>query len=106
MVQETLKVQRISTYESLEDEHSEVMQVRVEETWLTPYNRYLADGLPPYELAEGKIVKRNSRRYTLIDGNLFRYDYTYLLLICVSGDQCTRIMSELHEGICGSHIGG
>jgi len=26
--------------------------------------------------------------------------------MCVSGEQCTRIMSELHEGICGSHVGG
>ena len=24
----------------------------------------------------------------------------------VHGEQCTRIMSELHEGVCGSHVGG
>jgi len=24
----------------------------------------------------------------------------------MSGEQCTRIMVELHEGICGNHIGG
>ena len=49
MVQETLKVPRIITCESLEDEHFEVMQVRVEEIYLTPYMRYLADGLLPSE---------------------------------------------------------
>ncbi|XP_068474112.1 uncharacterized protein [Phaseolus vulgaris] len=26
--------------------------------------------------------------------------------ICVYGEQCTRLMSELHEGVCGSHVGG
>jgi len=54
---------------------------------------------------EAKIVKRNERRYTLIDGNIFRHGYTHPILRCVSEDQCARIMAELHGGICGSHIG-
>ncbi|XP_068461682.1 uncharacterized protein [Phaseolus vulgaris] len=28
------------------------------------------------------------------------------LKICVHGEQCARLMSELHEGVCGSHVGG
>ena len=55
---------------------------------------------------EAKIVKRNTGQYTLIDGNLFRHGYTHPILTCVSGDQCARIIVELHEGICSSHIGG
>ena len=80
--------------------------VKAEETWLTPYKRYLTDGLSPSEPAKAKIVKRNSQRYTLIDGNLFRYGYTQPLLTCVIGDHCTQIISELREGICGNHIAG
>jgi len=97
MVQETLKVPRITIGEVLEEESSEVMQIRIEETWLTVYKRYLVDGLLPSKLAKAKIVKRNSGRYTLIDRNLFRYGYTHPLLTCVIGDQRTRIMSELDE---------
>jgi len=52
------------------------------------------------------MVKRNAGRYTLIDGNLFLYGYSHPLLTCVNGDQCAQIMSKLHEGVCGSHIGG
>jgi len=37
---------------------------------------------------------------------LFRYGFTQPILVCVSGEQCTRIMAELHEGIYGSHISG
>ena len=37
---------------------------------------------------------------------MFRHGYTHPILMCVSGEQCTRIMAELHEGICGSHIDG
>jgi len=55
---------------------------------------------------EAKMVKRNAGRYTLINGNLFRHGYTHPILTCVSGDQCVCIITELHEGICSSHIGG
>ena len=73
---------------------------------MTPYRGYLADGVLPLEPAEAKKIKRNSAKYTLVDGKLFRHGFTHPILVCVSGDQCTRIMAELHEGISGSHIGG
>jgi len=55
---------------------------------------------------QAKEVKRNAGKYTLINGKLFHHGYTHSILTCVSGDQFIRIMEELHEGICGSHIGG
>jgi len=41
---------------------------------MTPYKRYLADGLLPLEPAEARIVKKNPSRYTLVDGKLFRHE--------------------------------
>jgi len=76
------------------------------DTWMTPYRRYLADGILPAEPEEVNKMKRNVARYTLVDGTLFRHGFTHPILTCVSGDECTRIMAELHEGICGSHVGG
>ncbi|XP_068486446.1 uncharacterized protein [Phaseolus vulgaris] len=76
------------------------------DTWMTPYRRYIAYGILPAEPGEGKRIKKNSVRYTLVDGVLFKHGFTHPILTCVSGDECTRIMSELHEGICGSHVGG
>ena len=84
------------------DSCPKVLQDGATETWITPYKRYLTDGLLPAEPMEAKIVKRNAGRYTLIDGNLFRHAYTHPILTCVSEDQCARIMVELHEGICCS----
>jgi len=72
---------------------------------MTPYQRYLGDGVLPLEPTEAGKIKKNSRKYTLIDGKLSRHGFTHPILVCVSGEQCTRIMAELHEGICGSHIG-
>jgi len=73
---------------------------------MTPYQRYLADGVLRVELAEAKAVKRYAGRYTLLDGKFFRHGYTHPILTCVNGDQCTCIMAELHEHICGNHLGG
>jgi len=73
---------------------------------MTPYKRYLADGILLFEPMEAKKIKENAAKYTLIDGELFRHGFTHLILVCVNGDQCACIIAELHEGICGSHIGG
>ena len=108
LTQETLRTPSVSAYPvSLEE--GDPMQVCVVEegdTWMTPYRRYLADGILPLESAEAKKIKKNSAKYTLVDGELYRHGFTHPILVCVSGDQCTRIMAELHEGICGSHVGG
>jgi len=108
LTQGTLKTPSVSVY-SVSPGGKDPMQVCVLEegdTWMTPYRRYLANGILLVELEEGKKIKRNSARYTLMDGALFRHGFTHLILTCVSGDECTRIMAELHEGICGSHVGG
>ncbi|XP_068486911.1 uncharacterized protein [Phaseolus vulgaris] len=97
--QETVRVPCISTYVASPDEERSVQVCALEEgdTWMTPYRRYLADGILQTEPEEGKKTKRNVAKYTLVDGILFRHGFTHPILTCVSGDKCTRIMAELHE---------
>ena len=52
------------------------------DTWMTPYRRYLADGILPAEPEEGKKVRRNSATYTLVDGTLFRHGFTHPIYVC------------------------
>ena len=108
LTQETLRTPNVNTYSiSLgEGDPMQVCTIEEGDTWMTPYRRYLADGILPLEPKEGKKIKRNSTKYTLVDGELFRHGFTHPILVCVRRDQCTRIMVELHEGICGSHVGG
>ena len=102
--QDTARAPCISTYATSSEEGKGVQICALEEgdTWMTPYRRYLAEGILPAEPEEGKKIKRNAARYTLVDGILFKHGFTHPILTCVSGDECTRIMVELHEGICGS----
>ncbi|XP_068466373.1 uncharacterized protein [Phaseolus vulgaris] len=104
--QETLRTPRVRAHPVGEIKMTQVCAVHEPDTWITPYQRYIADGLLPMDSTEARKVKRNSSKFTLIDGELYRFGFTHPLLVCVHGERCTRIMAELHEGICGSHIGG
>jgi len=106
LTQETLQTPKVSLYPVLGEESMQVCLVEGGETWMTPYKRYLAYGIQPLEPTESRKIKKNSAKYTLIDGELFIHGYTHPILLCVSGDQCAWIMAELHEGICESHISG
>jgi len=106
LTQETVKTPTISSYPVAGEIMPQVYQVESGETWMTAYQCYLADEVLPLEPAEAQKIKKNSSKYTLIDGKLFKHGLTHPVLICVDDKQWIRIMAELHEGICGSHIGG
>jgi len=55
---------------------------------MKPYKRYLANGILPLEPTKARKTKKNSARYTLIDGELFRHGFIHPILVSVSGDQC------------------
>ena len=93
MTQDTQRAPRISTYaDAPEEGQMQVCVLTRGDTWMTPYKRYLADGALPVEPEEGKKVKRNAARYTLVDGVLFTHGFTHPILTCVSGDECTSDM--------------
>ena len=71
LTQETLKVPRIVAYDIPVDELVVVLQVDIAETWITPYQCYLVDGLLPVDSTEAKIIKRNAGKYTLLTAKCF-----------------------------------
>ena len=68
--QDTVRAPCISTYATSREEERGVQVCALEEgdTWMTPYRRYLGDRILPAEPEEGKKIKRNAARYTLVDG--------------------------------------
>ncbi|XP_038715980.1 uncharacterized protein LOC120009442 [Tripterygium wilfordii] len=57
-----------------------------------------------YEARGLNMVK--AARYTLIDGELYRRSFTLPYLRCLAPREADYVLREVHEGICGSHIGG
>ena len=88
LTQETLRTPSVSAYPVSVGEGDPMQVYVVEEgdTWMTPYRHYLADGILPLEPEESKKIKRNSAKYTLLDGELFRHGFTHPILVCVSGE--------------------
>ena len=81
-----LRTPSVSAYPVSQGDPMQVCAVEEGDTWMTPYRRYLANGILPLEPTEGKKIKRNSAKYTLVDGDLFKHGYTHPILVCVSGD--------------------
>src|ERR1044072_9947149 len=50
--------------------------------------------------------RREATQYAMVGGVRYKQGFTTPLLRCVSLEQSRNIMKEVHEGVCGSHIGG
>ncbi|GKU97126.1 hypothetical protein SLEP1_g10306 [Rubroshorea leprosula] len=55
-------------------------------SWTDPILSFLRDGIVPEDRHEAMKLRRKASRYTLVDGVLYA-------------------LREVHEGICGSHVG-
>ena len=106
LTHETLRTPRVRAHPVGEVTMMQVCAIHEPDTWITPYQRYMLDGVLPMDPTEARKIKKNSSKFILVDGELYRFGFTHPLLVCVHGEKCMRIMVELHEGICGSHIGG
>jgi len=74
-----------------------------ESTWITPNKQYLLDGT--CSSRSERTIKQRAARFVLIGGDLYRHGYTRPLLKCLTPDQASYVVRELHEGICGTHSG-
>ncbi|KAG7559308.1 Ribonuclease H domain [Arabidopsis thaliana x Arabidopsis arenosa] len=74
--------------------------------WIGAIRSYIADGEVPTEKWAARKLKAKAARYTLIDGELFKWRFSGPLLICVEGNEARRVMEEIHGGSCGNHSGG
>ncbi|GKV48647.1 hypothetical protein SLEP1_g55446 [Rubroshorea leprosula] len=50
-------------------------------------------------------LRRKASRYTLVDGTLYKRSYSLPLLRCLIPYEADYALCEVHEGVCGSHVG-
>ncbi|RDX58415.1 hypothetical protein CR513_62272, partial [Mucuna pruriens] len=87
-------------------DREEVLAVEEGNTWMTPLIRYLQDGKVGGSEDEMRKLPREAARYTLIGQRLYRRGFAFPLLKCLDSEEAEYAMREIHEGICGTHIGG
>ena len=84
-----------------------VYNLHVGMSWMDPIITFLKRGLLPEDKHEVEKVHKGVPRYWLSEEQkLYKRSYLRPYLLCVHPKVVKPLLEELHEGICGSHIGG
>ena len=86
-------------------DNGEVSPMMSESSWMDPIWDYLVEGTLPIDPKEASKLRARSERFTVHRGNLYKRGFSTLILKCVGREDANYILREIHEGICGNHIG-
>ncbi|GKV09019.1 hypothetical protein SLEP1_g20584 [Rubroshorea leprosula] len=75
-------------------------------TWTTPLMNYLQSGELPQDQSAAKVIKRRAAHFTVLDNQLYKRAASMPLLRCLTPYEAEYAVREVHEGVCGTHIGG
>ena len=85
--------------------NEEVSPVMFELSWMDPIWDYLVDGILPSDPKEASKLRTRSDRFTIQRGTLYKRGFSTPILKCVRKEDANYVLREVHEGICGNHIG-
>ncbi|GKV51566.1 hypothetical protein SLEP1_g58208 [Rubroshorea leprosula] len=74
--------------------------------WITSLINYLQSGELLEDQSAAKLVKRRAAHFTLLDNQLYKRATSMPLLRCLTPYEAEYAVREVHEGVCGTHIGG
>nr|XP_017246807.1 PREDICTED: uncharacterized protein LOC108218398 [Daucus carota subsp. sativus] len=75
-------------------------------TWMDEIKMYLESGHLPPNAEEARKLKVRALKYVLIEGILYRKSYVIPYLRCLRPEEAREALREVHEGVCGQHLGG
>ncbi|GKV25716.1 hypothetical protein SLEP1_g35111 [Rubroshorea leprosula] len=74
-------------------------------SWTDSIISFLRKGVVPVDKQEAMKLRKKASRYTLIDGVLYNRSFSLPLLRCLNPYEAEYALREVHEGVCGSHVG-
>ena len=83
----------------------EVAPVMSEPSLMDPIWDYLIEGLLLNDPKEASKLRTRSARFTIHRGSLYKRGFFTPILKCIAGKDADYVLREVHEGICGNHIG-
>ena len=88
-------------------ETAQIHQIKAGPSWMDSIIQFLKKDILPEERIEADKVRRKATRYWLSENQkLYKCSFSGPYLLCVHLNLTESLLEELHEGICGSHIGG
>ena len=75
--------------------------------WMNPIIDLLAEDKVPDDEKEAKKIHRVAPRYWLsADRKLYQRSFAGPYLLCLHPEKVNELLTELHDGMCGGHVGG
>ena len=90
---------------SVSIDNVEVSLVISESSWMDPIWDYLVEGTLPSDPKEASKLRARSARFTIHRGTLYKQGFSTPILKCVGKENANYIPREVHEDVCGNHIG-
>jgi len=82
-----------------------VQEIGLEGNWTTLIVSYLRDDTLPNGKEDARKVKVHAAQFVLIKDILYKKGFSQPYLRYLTTEEANYVMSEVHEGICGSHSG-
>ena len=83
----------------------EISPIMSEPSWMDLIWDYLIEGLLPNDPKEASKLRTSSARFTIHRGSLYKRGFFTPILKCIAGKDVDYVLREVHEGVCGNHIG-
>ncbi|KAK3022826.1 hypothetical protein RJ639_046646 [Escallonia herrerae] len=77
-----------------------------EPCWMDMIIKYLSTGELPSERHEARNLRLKAARYALVEGILYKKSFSLPYLRCLRPSESLYTLQEVHDGICGQHLGG
>nr|XP_027063058.1 uncharacterized protein LOC113689487 [Coffea arabica] len=75
------------------------------DTWMGPLIRFLSRGELPEDRVESRKLQRKAARYAIRQNLPYKRSYLGPWLRCITPEEGERILQDIHEGLCGAHVG-
>ena len=82
-----------------------VTPVESEPSWMDPIWVFILDRSLPDDWKEAAQIRARSSRFSNHKGSLYKRGFFTPILKCIAGKDIEYVLREVHEGICGNHIG-
>ncbi|KAK3035116.1 hypothetical protein RJ639_032618 [Escallonia herrerae] len=86
--------------------HDEIEIIDQEPCWMDRIIKYLSTGELPSERHKVRNLRVKTARYALVEGTLYKKSFSLPYLRCLRPSESLYALQEVHEGICGQHLGG
>ena len=90
---------------SMNVDDEEVSPIMFEPSWINPILDYLVDEILLSDPKEASKLGTRSARFTIHRGTLYKRGFSTPILKCIGREDANYVLREVHDGICGNHIG-